>query len=73
MKVDNSNLRTNIFQEERCVGKNSEGQGVASIEGNKLSSEVDHIADDIVEGESVVHVPPQQENLSARKVKEKVV
>ena len=27
MKADNPNLRTNVFQEEWCVGKNSEGQG----------------------------------------------
>ena len=67
MKVDNPNLTTNVFQEEWCVGKNSEGQGVTSTEGNELSSEVDHNADDIVEGESVGHVS-HQENLSARKV-----
>ena len=72
MKVDNSSLRTNVFQEEWCVGKNSEGQGVASIEENDLSSGVDHNADDIVKDESVSHAP-QQENLSARKVKEYVV
>ena len=72
MKVDNPNLRINVFQEEWCVCKNSEGQGVTSTEGNELSSEVDHNADDIVEGESVGHVS-QQEKLSARKVKEKVV
>ena len=72
MKVDNPNLRTNVFQEEWCVGKNSEGQGVTSTEGNELSPEVDHNADDIVEGESVSYVS-QQENLSARKVKGKVV
>ena len=71
MKVDNPHLRTNIFQEEWCAGRNSKGQGVTSIEGNELSSEVDHNGDDIVEGESVGHVS-QQENLSARKVKEKV-
>ena len=57
---------------EWCVGRNSKGQGVTSIEGNELSSEIDHNGDDIVEGESVGHVS-QQENLSARKVKEKVV
>ena len=72
MKVDNRNLRTNVFQKKWCVGKNSEGQGVTSTEGIELSSEVDHNADDIVEGESVSHLS-QQENLSARKVKEKVV
>ena len=71
MKVDNPNLRT-VFEEEWCVGKNSEGQWVTSTEGNELSSEVDHNADDIVEGESVGHVS-QQENLGARKGKEKVV
>ena len=70
--MDNPNQRTNVFQEEWCVGKNSEGQRVTSTEGNELSSEVDHNADDIVEGDSVGHVS-QQENLSARKVKEKVV
>ena len=36
MKVDNPNLRTNVFQEEWGVGKNSEGQGVASTEENEL-------------------------------------
>ena len=34
MKADNPNLRTNVFQEEWCVGKNSQGQGVTSTEGN---------------------------------------
>ena len=72
MKVDNPELRTNVFHKEWCVSKNSDGQGVTSTEGNELSSEVDHNANDIVEGESVGHVS-QQENLSARKVKEKVV
>ena len=37
MKVDNPNLRANVFQEEWCAGKNSEGQGVTSTEGNELS------------------------------------
>ena len=55
MKVNNPNLRTIVFQDKWCVGKNSEGQGVTSAEGNELSSEVDHNADDIVEGESVGH------------------
>ena len=55
-----------------CVGKNSEGQGVTSTEGNELLSEADHDAHDIVERKSVGHVS-QQENLSAKKVKEKVV
>ena len=50
MKVDIPKLRTNVFQEVWCIGKNSEGHGVASTEGNELSSEVDHNADDIVEG-----------------------
>ena len=72
MKVDNPSSKTNDFQKEWCVRKNSEGQGVTSTEGNELSSEVDRNADDIVKGESVGHVS-QQENLSARKVKEKVV
>ena len=72
IKVDNPNLRANVFQDKWCVGKNSEGQGVTSTEGNVLSTEVDHNADDIVESESVGHVS-QQENLSVRKVKEKVV
>ena len=39
MKVDNPNLRTNVFQEEWCVGKNFEGQGVTSTEGYELSSD----------------------------------
>ena len=64
--MDNPNLGTNVFQEKWCAGKNSEGQGATSTEGNELSSEVDHNADDIVEGESVSHVS-QQEHLSARK------
>ena len=46
-KGNNPNLRTNVFQEEWCVGKNSEAQGVTSTERNELSSEVDHNADDI--------------------------
>ena len=54
IKVDNPNLRTNVFQQEWCVGRNSKGQGVTSIEGNELSSEVDHNGDDIVEAESVL-------------------
>ena len=52
--MDNPNLRTNVFQQEWCVGRNSKGQGVTSIEGNELSSEVDHNGDDIVEAESVL-------------------
>ena len=77
-KVDNSNSRTNLFQEEWCVGKSSEGRGVASVHGNELSSEtldssaVGHNAYGIVKRESVGHVP-QQENLNVRQVKEKAV
>ena len=70
MKVGNPDLRTNVFQEEWCVGKNSEGQGVTATEGNELSSEVDHNADDTAEGESVDHVS-QQEKLSAKLKKNK--
>ena len=50
-KVDNSNLRTNVFQEQWCVVKNSERYGVSSVDRTGLSSEsldsseVDHYAE----------------------------
>ena len=40
-KVDNSDLRTNVFQEEWFVSTNSETQGVASTDTNEQSSEVE--------------------------------
>ena len=40
-KVNNSDLRTNVFQEKWFVDKNSKTQRLASTNGNKQSSEVE--------------------------------